>query len=299
MKKILSFGLALALLLAGAGPCLAESTPIIYRVTDEAGHRIYLMGTVHLGNEDMYPLGGAFEEVWQASELLAVEGDTLAVQENMGLALKYAQAMMYGADDSAKNHLSEEAYALGLEKLGQPALVMDRMKPMAWSSLAETMVFSQMGYDAEMGVDTVLLRRAREEGKPIVELEGLDAQLAMMDAVPDEVADELILQSLRNVPAAALGLTLLVNAWRQGNEETFDSLIRESRQAYPEDRKDLFEQYDRLLYSDRNVQFAQQAEAYLQSGQTVLIAIGSAHVIGEGTVSQLLRDAGYTVERME
>ncbi len=297
MKRVALLALALIWLMSAAG--LAGSSPVIYRVTDGEGHVLYLMGTIHMGSEDMFPLGGAFEEAWRESELLAVECDTLAMENNIFWTLKSARALMLGLGDSAENHLSEETYALGQAVLGQPRIVLDRLCPMAWISLADAEAMLWAGYDPSMSVEAALLGRAREEGRQVIELEGGDAQMALFGAVPDEAADYQLREILGNMGAEALGLRVMADAWSRGDAAALERMIRQSREIRPEGLEEAFEAYDRLMFADRNDGFAAQAAEWLASGRTVLIAVGTAHVIGgEDSVTRQLLDAGYTVERI-
>ncbi len=61
MKKTFALFLCLAVLSLTVGTGIAESTPLLYEVRDESGHTLYLMGTIHVGRDDMYPLSDA---VW-------------------------------------------------------------------------------------------------------------------------------------------------------------------------------------------------------------------------------------------
>ena len=297
MKRAAAAALALAVLLGAA--CLAESTPVIYRVTDDAGHVLYLMGTVHMGTEDMYPLGGAFEEAWQASDLLAVECNIVAVEENIFLNVKYARGLMLGFSDSVKNHLSAETCALGPEAFGVSESVLDRLRPAAWLSLAEKISMKAIDFDPAFGVDRTLISRARREQRQVLELEGLDAQLEVLSSLPDEVVDAQILRILKNGGTSAFWTRMLTDAWQWGDERTFEAIMSQSRKAVPGENAEAYEAYDRIMITDRNEGFARRAIELMQSGQTALIAIGAAHVIGEDSVTAKLHEAGYTVERMK
>ena len=72
MKKRLLSGLIAAALLLQPYAAGAESTPLVYRVTDGQGHVLYLLGTIHVGSDGMYPLGSAVEEAYENADILAV-----------------------------------------------------------------------------------------------------------------------------------------------------------------------------------------------------------------------------------
>ena len=75
MKKILCLAIvAILTLCCAALPALAESHPLMYKVTDKEGHSIYLLGTMHVISGDTLPIarldevgaGYCFFEEWKA-----------------------------------------------------------------------------------------------------------------------------------------------------------------------------------------------------------------------------------------
>ena len=132
MKKTIALFLCLAVFTLSAGVGLAESSPLLYEVKDESGHTLYLLGTIHVGGESMYPLSEAVWNAYEASDVLAVEVDVVKASGSLLSSLMTLADLMYGFTDNAKNHLSPETYALGLEKLGVPELLLKRLRPAAW-----------------------------------------------------------------------------------------------------------------------------------------------------------------------
>lgn len=294
MKKLICAVLTMMFLIS-ALPALADSAPALYRVEDQAGYHIYLLGAVHVGSADMYPLGDAFEAAWQDAQALAVEMDADALETDMLRLMKYAAATVYTDGDTAKNHLSPEAYALGVEKLGQPEYLLNRMRPFIWASLAENALFEQMGFSAEYGVDSFLTKRAKEEQKPVIEMEGLDTQLAIIQNVPDEVSESILLSMLLLPDEAEKSMSGMMEAYISGDAASLEIWIETDTSDFPEELAATFEAYNNMLYHDRNDGFVRQAEEYLQEGKTVLICIGAAHILGEDGLVNQLKAAGYTV----
>ena len=310
MKRILSFLLLAAVLLSCWGNGLAESNPLVYRVTDDEGHQIYLLGTIHVGMEDTFPLGPAAEEAYEASDVLAVEMDVDLNLWNFLDIFKMSAALVYTNGDSAENHLSPETYALGVEMLGYPEFILKRMKPVAWYSLAENYAMGKVNLSAEWGVDDYLIKRAKKDKKTIVELEGMDSQLSVMDSFPDLVMDYEIQILLTCPEEASSGTAALYEAWKAGDAEAMVALTTEESEA-PENALDdldesqlevyaslmeAYAEFNDLLIDSRNGGFLQQAVDYLQSGQKALIAIGALHIVGETGLANQLAQAGYHVE---
>lgn len=288
----------LAALLLAVGTARAESSPAFWRVTDGAGHCLYLLGTVHMGREDMFPLGPAVEAAWQDSEVLAVEADAEALQANPLLAVRYALTLRYGGGDTAKNHLSPETYALGVEKLGQPEAALNRLRPMAWVSLAEAASGQRLGFSSDWGADAWLLKRARQENRPVEEIEGIEEQLAVIQRVPDAVCDRQIYDSLSDPEGTDQALSRMLDAWMRGDAEALAAWIEEEQNDDSQALAETFRAYHALVYGERDRLFTQKALAYLASGKTVFMAVGAAHVLGHGALLERLRQAGCTVETM-
>ena len=297
MKKRLLTGLIAAALLLQPYAAGAESAPLVYRVTDGAGHVLYLLGTIHVGNDDMYPLGGAVEEAYENAEIVAVEMDVYAYGGNLFSTMKTAFALMYGVQDNVKNHLSPETYALGVEKLGMPEIALQRMKPAMRYSLAENYIIEKAGLDAMKGVDYWLLRQAHKDGKQIDELESLEEQMATLLAIPEEVIDYEIQAMLTYPEESAQGLLMLFEAWRQGDEAGLRTLLEVSTEG-EEDLSEAYGEYSDILIDSRNDGFEEQALSYLNSGKTALIAVGAFHIIGENGLAEKLAHLGYTVEEI-
>lgn len=297
MKKWTALLLTLALLL-GSAAAWAESNPLLYRVTDADGHALYLLGTIHVGGEDMYPISDAVWQAYEAADALAVEMDVTAYSGSLLSALRTAVALMYGLGDNAKKHLSPETYALGVAKLGIPEFVLKRLKPAGWYSLAENYMILSVGLDAALGMDYTLLERAHRDHKRVIELESMDAQMDTLLSLPEDVIDQEIQAMLTYPQEAGQAMRMLYDAWRAGDEETlllFLELQNEAGEAAPDAGYDEFSQ---VLIEDRNQGFEEQAAACLKSGETVLIAIGAFHILGEDGLAARLARAGYEVQEI-
>ena len=288
MKAV--FFLMMAACLAACGQGKAESDPLLYRVSDGQGCTVYLLGTIHMGRPDFYPLGTAAEAAYQAAEVLAVEADLLS--QSAANAARYSAALMYGPGDECRRHLAPETYQLGLQRLGRSEGLLNRMRPAAWYSLAETAVFAELGCSQEWGVDSVLLRRAHDEGKPVEELEGGDAQIGILLSIPDEVMDGEIRRLLSDPDQARADMENALRAWQAGDA---DALLAA---ALPSSDTPAYRLYTEAVYARRNALFAQRVTEYLAKGRTALVAVGAAHLLGQDGLAQRLADAGYRVERL-
>lgn len=299
MKRKSLFALAIALILLSQPLfALADSAPLLYRVTDEAGHVIYLLGTIHVGDKDMYPMGDAVEKAWRESDALAVEMDVQMDWTDWKDLLKYASAMMYGFGDNITKHFSGETYALGVEKFGMPAWMLKKLTPIAWYSLAENYMAEVVGLSALWGTDYQLLQRAKAENKPIHELESMGAQLAVLEGISEKLLDEQVRLILEYPKESGMATRILADAWKRGDAATLNYLLDMSGQDVGAEMEEAYQDFSDSLIDDRNGGFLGQAEAYLKSGEKALIAIGTFHIIGKTGLAAQLEQAGYHVEEV-
>ena len=297
MKRELSFLLVMACLLGGQ-TAEAESAPAVYRVTDGQGRQAFLLGTVNVGKKEGVSLGKAFEEAWRQADRLAVEADAEALDTDPALRARYASVLRCGPGDEAKKRLSPEAYGLGIAKLGLNEDTLNRLLPAAWVSLAEQKMYASLGLSGEEGTERRLLRRARAEGKPVEELEGAEEQMRLMQRMPDAVMDGTLLSLLRDPEAASASALELIEAWAAGDRETFAARYEQEMADHPPEYEAEYAAYYRMVYQDRNRHFFDRITVGLEQGETVLYAVGAAHVLGRGALLDMLEDAGYAVEIM-
>lgn len=289
---------ALALVLTLSLPAAAQASPLLYRARDAAGHTIYLLGTMHVGEEEKAALSPLVEMAWEASSALAVEADLTAFQQDRNRVQAYSRALLYGAGETAKTHLSQEVYALGIARLSTPEATLRRLRPAAWVSLAQEQVYATLGLSSDWGMDAVLLNRAYAESKPVYELESVEQQTALMQEMPDAIAEDQLKGLLGDEQTAQTEFWQLYQAWADGDAEAIWALVQAERQQIPADAQDEYAAYDQKMYGDRNRAFAEAALRYLSSGECVLMAFGAAHFPGDDGVVQLLQSAGVSLERI-
>ena len=132
--------LALALLLVlGAGGCTPQkkgSAGILYRVTGGKSD-LYLLGSIHVGSEDMYPMGPHILDAMEAADVLAFECDTASAQAQAA----YQELMRCPEGDTLETLVSADTYALvrqAAQKAGYRMDSLNTLKPWAVMSMLNT-----------------------------------------------------------------------------------------------------------------------------------------------------------------
>jgi uncharacterized protein len=183
-----------------------------------------------------------------------------------------------------------EAAAPALAAMGLTMPVLDRMEPWLVGMMFQAVEWQKAGLTPDQGVDMHFAGRAQADGKPVGGFESVEFQLGMFDGMtPDEQA-AFLRQSLEDAPKTAEQMRQIVAAWRAGDAARIDAIMNQSMDESPA-------MYARLL-TDRNAAWVPQIEQMLRGSDDVLVVVGTAHLVGEHSVVQMLRQRGYTVEQL-
>lgn len=283
------------------------ATPLFYKVTDKKGRTLWLLGTIHVGDNRTGFLPREIYDAFAASESLAVEFDTIAFQQQAVsdpiLKSQLASVYYYGDGSSTAQHLDtqlhEKAYALILAS-GSNSMEIPKMRPVFWESLLETFYLSQDGeLTSQQGMDTRLLLLAREQGKPIQNIESGLSQMQMLTGFSDPLQALLLRQTVNTTLSQYCeAICQLYEAWCLGDEAAILAAINDDTAAMTEEELALYSEYNKAMVTNRNTTMLKAAKDYIKSGKTTFFAVGLAHLLGQDGLVANLQSAGYTVEQV-
>jgi uncharacterized protein len=146
-------------------------------------------------------------------------------------------------------------------------------------------------------VDALIAQRARQAGKQIVGLETIVEQLASVSGFPAATERELLTGMVKMLDDAEDAFEALVARYAAGD---IGVVLAWARQLYPVPGVDarMPPEFYTELIDRRNVRMAKRALPLLSDGNA-FIAVGAAHLPGEGGLLKLFEKAGYTVEMLE
>ncbi len=268
---------------------LPAPSPALWEVTGENGQHGYLFGTIHALPGGIEWRTQPFDAAFAKADQLVVEVDLPAASSRMGGVFeRLAESpglvpITERVDPSYRRPLERLLKAKGLRIAGLSTME-------SWAA-ALTLAQAYQTGSAANGVDNFLLQNAA--GKPIVELEGLEHQLGLFDALPEAEQSDLL--------EAVVG-----ELDRTGVDELADTRMRVWLAG---DTKGLAEELDQGLLADpelreallvrRNRAWAQRTEQLLQSGKRPFVAVGAAHLVGPEGLPALLTARGYAVKRIQ
>lgn len=279
-----------------------EITPLFYKISDKNNTTIYLLGSIHAADDTIYPLNDTIMNSFNDSDYLAVEVDTLSLQNNFDLSLKLAEKMMYNDSTTIKNHIGDELYNKMVNFLKEKksySSLYDNYKPVFFESLFENLIINDAKLKSESGIDTYFLSLASENNKKILEVESAEFQYNLLLNTPLELDKIMIEEYIDNYDLNVSQMKDLYELWKKGDKEQLENiLINSERQNVTEEEKKLMENYNQSLIIDRNYGMANVLENYFEKKQNVFCVVGLGHVIGDEGIINLLQKRGYDVVQL-
>ena len=259
-------------------PTSAEG--FLWQVTGPSGPS-YLFGTIHLGIA-AGELPPVVMEKLRESRFAVFEADIRSMN-----AFALMAAGMYGSDESLEQHFEAEAWARLAEALPTiPEAMLRQYRPWFLFTL-----ISQSLLPMVEPMDLSLMQAAELNLSELRYLETPDEQTAMIASISEAVMVEQIIDWLDDPAAAQSEANQLVAAYRAGDQSAVENIV-----MAPEDVAKWPEMYEELIYQ-RNERWLVPIEELVQQGGT-FVAVGLGHLVGERSVVALLRQRGYTVERV-
>jgi uncharacterized protein YbaP (TraB family) len=254
---------------------------------------IYLYGTFHLLPKAAPWRGPRLARALaSANEIWLEVADIDDVQALRPLIVRYGTDLAHPLS-SVLTPAQEVRLQHALQQIGLPlsAQLLDPLRPWLVEMMMVRAMAQHAGYDPSNGADLVLLRAAREAGKPVRGLETMEGQLRILAGLPlaDQVA--ALMHDLEKATEGRSELDRLAAAWAGGDTTTIaDLLVADMAQGAPAEY--------RALIVARNAVWALQIAARLKGQGTVLVAVGAGHLAGPDDLQAQLAKLGVTVERL-
>jgi len=267
-------------------------------VVEDEDTLVYLLGSIHLGTPDLYPFDQKLVKAFNEADALLVEANIL---DTKGLEY-YAEKAMYSDGSTLKDAVAPETYAK-LEKVAKlfnlPMEQLTMQKPWMLSStlsmLATDNSFGITPQEMAMhGIDMYFLLNAQLQQKPVIELEGMKAQVDMFDALSPETQEQSLVAVLDNIinPSEENQSKILqewFTSWKQGNVEEFAKSFQ-AMEGGPSE-------YNEMLFGLRDEQMAKKIMNVLKEKKgTYFVVVGSGHFLGEKSIRYHLEKNEYKVK---
>ena len=290
-KVLIFITLVFAVSCASVGKYDPKGEHVLWKV-DNGDNFVYLLGSIHVGKKEIYPLADTIEQAYNKSENLAVEVNLDDSSVDIQKILEYG---IYQSDTTLQQVVSPETYKIIEEKLKGFASPLIYRKYRPWFAQITIMQLEMLkaGYDGKHGMDKYYLGKAKADGKDIVSLEEIDTQLQLFKMF-DQAPDDYLQVSLNDLNDFESEIDVMYKAWHDGDLDALQGIVDKSSGISPE----LDNIMNEVLYK-RNISMTEKIEELINSGESSFIVVGSAHLIGEGSIIDLLKKSGkYNIDRI-
>jgi uncharacterized protein YbaP (TraB family) len=278
--------------LALAAPfCRAESERHSLWELHGKHNTVYLLGSIHVLRPGDYPLAAPIMAAYAQAGALVMEVDLgdldlREVQKDM------LQAAQLPDGKTLADVLGPERYARAQDlarDLGVDLAPFDRFAPWFVAEVISQQQLTALGFQADSGVEMFFLGKARADGKSVGGLETAQDQIALFHTMPLELQADYLVSSLEEGRDLPKQVDQMVAAWQHGDTRWFTA---EFTREFGDEPK----LYDSVLVA-RNRKWVPKIEALLGERKDYLVIVGAGHLVGRGSVIDLLRRDGIAASQ--
>jgi uncharacterized protein len=170
------------------------------------------------------------------------------------------------------------------DSLNMPMMMMQNIKPYF---LVAMLYPKMMNCKTASGVEEELMKLAKENKKEIKGLETMQLQASVFDSIPYEWQAKELLKSIDSFPLYKKEFDTMVMEYKNQQLSSMEKLLSKSEFGG--------EKFNDILLVNRNRNWVSQLKNIMNK-QSVFVAVGAGHLVGEKGLLSLLRKEGYTVE---
>ncbi len=264
--------------------------PVFMWRTQSTVATAFVLGSIHLASPDIYPLDQRIEDAFEQSTTLVLETDLddEVVAEQME---EFVQQALLPPGQSAYDGLQPELRERLFARMRELDLQPERLEGFKLWFITMTLSVRAMekaGYVGEHGIDHHFYDRARSRRIPVVGLERIEDQLALLYAMSEEAREEDVERAIEEDETARM--ELVFEQWLRGESQALLADFELVRKEYPA-------LYDELLLK-RNRVMADGVEHLLAQPGTYFVVVGAGHLVGQGNVLELLRAKGFATTQL-
>ena len=247
----------------------------------------FLFGTFHLLCKDDIHFSDQLKKAMKSSDEIYMELD----MDDPSTVLGGMLYMNMKNDTTLENLYTPEEYTrlknYFSDTLKMPVMLLQKAKPYF---LVALLYPRMMDCASPAGVEEELMKIAKEDKKEIKGLETIQFQASVFDSIPYEWQAKELLKNIDSFSVYKNEFETMLNFYKNQQLDSIKSLMEKSESGE--------QKYDDLLLNNRNKNWVKQLKGIMKN-ESVFVAVGAGHLVGENGLINLLRKEGYTVEPLE
>lgn len=232
------------------------------------GSQFHLVGSIHMGTQEMSPLPTDLQKQ-------IANADGLIVEVDITKPISFNTPDAY---PSLEQRLSPDEYQQLTARCQSLGLIVESInnKP-GWHAalVLQAMQANQNGLQSENGIDYQAIQTAYRMGTPVIELEGAARQMQLLDLIPDN-GIPLLQDTLAHWQDNDRMMQIMIDWWLKAKPKQNDFTLPYGMGG---------ELYN-LLITGRNNRWDQQLRS--QPKGNYVVVVGALHLYGENNLPDLL-----------
>ena len=170
------------------------------------------------------------------------------------------------------------------DTLKMPLTLLQKAKPYF---LVALLYPRMMNCSSPDGVEEELVKLAKEDKKEIQGLETIQFQASVFDSIPYQWQAKELLKNIDSFSINKEEFETMLDYYKNQNMDSIKTMLGKSE--FGSDK------YDDLLLTDRNKKWVTKLDSIMKK-ESVFVAVGAGHLVGDKGLISLLKKRGYTVE---
>ena len=247
---------------------------------------VYLLGSIHVLRPNDYPLAPVVLDAYTHAGSLLMEVNLEEIDSEQVQAEMLASAILPDGK-TLLDVLGQQRYgraAALAHEVGVELSMFDQFAPWFAAEAISQLQLAQLGFQPESGVEMYFMERARSDGKSVAGLETVHDQISIFQDMPLDTQAEYLASSLEQAHDLPHEVDSMVRAWQQGDTQWFANQLQSDLGQDPR-------LYQAVLVA-RNRKWLPKIEALLNDDRNYLVIVGTGHLVGPGSVIDLLKKDG-------
>ncbi|HSZ07136.1 MAG TPA: TraB/GumN family protein [Steroidobacteraceae bacterium] len=247
---------------------------------------VYLLGSIHVLRPGDYPLAPAVLSAYGNARSIFMEVNLQEIDsQQMQMELLASARLPEGK--TLLDIMGKERYARAgalAHEVGVDISIFDAFAPWFVAEAISQLQLQKLGFQPTSGVEMFFLEHARSDGKSVAGLETVQDQIALFTALSLDAQADYLISSLEEAHDLPKDVNDMVHAWQRGDTVWFADQLKSEFGRDPA-------LYQSLLVA-RNRKWVPKIEALLNDDKNYLVIVGTGHLVGQGSVIELLGKDG-------
>jgi uncharacterized protein len=247
---------------------------------------VYLLGSIHVLRPTDYPLAPAVLSAYGNAKSIFMEVNLQEI-DSQRMQMELLASARVPEGKTLSSIMGKQRYERATElarAVGVDISIFDAFAPWFVAEAISQMQLLQLGFQPQSGVEMFFLEHAKSDGKSVAGLETVHDQIALFDALPMDAQADYLISSLEEAHDLPKDVDAMVRAWQHGDTVWFADQLKSELGRDPN-------LYQSVLVA-RNRKWVPKIEALLNDDKNYLVIVGTGHLVGQGSVIELLRKDG-------